>query len=91
MDIISRIRNYLKTHSLRRIWYRVALVLSSMAVFVTTYFLMLPALTVTGANEITKLGTNGITQGITYDANGKLKINVNNIYNRCVFRSGNVV
>lgn len=87
MDIISRIRKYLKTHSLRRIWYRVALVLSSMAVFVTTYFLMLPALTITGATDITRLGSitgysniaeNG--KGLIYNENDNLKIQVNNIY-----------
>lgn len=69
MDIISRIRNYLKSHSLRRIWYRVALILSSMAVFVTTYFLMLPALTV----EI--YGTDAIKGNIVNDV-----IKANNVY-----------
>ena len=89
MDIISRIRNYLKSHSLRRIWYRVALVLSSMAVFVTTYFLMLPALTITGSTAITHLGsiddsyTSTVSEqgkGVVYNSDGKLKIQVNNIY-----------
>ncbi len=89
MDIISRIRNYLKSHSLRRIWYRVALILSSMAVFVTTYFLMLPALTITGSTAITHLGsiddsyTSTVSEqgkGVVYNSDGKLKIQVNNIY-----------
>ena len=69
MDIISRISNYIKSHSLRRIWYRVALVLSSMAVFVTTYFLMLPALTV----EI--YGTDEIKGNIVNDV-----VKANNVY-----------
>ena len=89
MDIISRIRNYLKSHSLRRIWYRVALILSSMAVFVTTYFLMLPALTITGSTAITHLGsiddsyTSTVSEqgkGVVYNSDGNLKIQVNNIY-----------
>lgn len=78
MNIIVKIRNYLKAHSLRRIWYRIALVLSSLAVFVTTYFLMLPALTESAGNMITRLG-NGVDKAITYDGSN-LKINVNNIY-----------
>ena len=79
MGILSSFNKLIKSHSARMIWYRVAIVISSLAIFVTTYMLMLPASTTTGATEITQLG-NGINKAITYDKDGKLKINVNNIY-----------
>ena len=79
MGILSSFNKLIKSHSARMIWYRVAIVISSLAIFVTTYLLMLPASTTTGATEITKLG-NGVQKAITYDKDGKLRINVNNIY-----------
>ena len=79
MGILSSFNKLIKSHSARMIWYRVAIVISSLAIFVTTYLLMLPASTTTGATEITQLG-NGIQKAITYDKDGKLKINVNNIF-----------
>lgn len=79
MGILSSFNKLIKSHSARMIWYRVAIIISSLAIFVTTYLLMLPASTTEGATKITQLG-DGIHDAITYDENNNLQINVNNIY-----------
>ena len=51
-DLLSRdVKNFKKQHTRRRVWHGILTVLASVVVFVTTYALILPAITMTAAHS----------------------------------------